>query len=134
MTETHKHSRKPGDSADIICVICPNSCRLHVEMEDNGEIKVEGYQCKRGLEYGAQEFIAPTRMLITTMKIENGFLPVIPVRSDSEIPKGRIFDAVEQVNLTVAKAPVKMGDILIENLFNLGINVIASRDMIEKQN
>ncbi|MBD3352558.1 MAG: DUF1667 domain-containing protein [Candidatus Lokiarchaeota archaeon] len=127
-----KYDKKVGDSKDFVCVICPNSCRLHVEVGPTGEVDVQGYQCKRGFEYGIQEFLQPIRMLITTMKIENGVLPVIPVRSNKEVPRERIFDAIEVVNQTVAQAPVKMGDILVDNLLDLGIHVIASRDMEAK--
>lgn len=122
-----------GDMAEIICVICPNSCRLHVFKDEKGEIQVEGNQCNRGAEYGKQEFIEPKRMLITTMRIKNGVLPVIPVRSNTELPKKKIFDAVKEVNQAFANAPIEMGDIIIENIFGLGINVIASRSMETKK-
>ncbi|MHA1341529.1 MAG: DUF1667 domain-containing protein [Promethearchaeota archaeon] len=124
-----KYDKKIGDKKDFVCIICPNSCRLHVEVTANGELEISGYQCKRGYEYGIQEFLEPKRMLITTMKIKNGILPVIPVRSDKELPKEKIFEAIEVVNNYEVEAPVKMGQVLIENLLNLGINVIASRDM-----
>ncbi len=38
-------------------------------------------------------------MLITTMRIEGGSLPVIPVRSNEALPKERIFDAVKHAAL-----------------------------------
>ena len=126
--------RKPGDKQKITCVICPNSCRLDVSMEENGEIKVEGFTCPRGEVYGKNEFTNPVRMLITTMKVNNGILPVIPVRSNKEVPKAQVFDAVRIVSETSVDAPVKMGQIIIKNLLGIeGINVIASRDMEKKK-
>ena len=56
----------------------------------------------------------PKRMLITTMKIINGILPVIPVRSDLELPQERIFEAIEVVNKIAATAPIKAGKIIIK--------------------
>ena len=71
----------------------------------------------------------PKRMLITTMKILNGILPVIPVRSDLELPKERIFEAIEVVNKITLSAPVKVGKIIIKNILGLEVNVISSRSM-----
>ena len=93
---------------------------------------LDGASCKRGEDYAVNEFREPKRMLITTMRVENGELPVIPVRSKDVIPKDKIFDAVLEVNKHSIKAPVKMGDILIPNLLGLEIPVIASRDLSVK--
>ena len=91
---------------------------------------MEGHSCKRGEEYVREEFVAPKRILTTTMQVENGFLPLIPVRSDKAIPMERLKEALKEIAQAVAKAPIKMGDILIENISSLNINIIASRDLI----
>jgi CxxC motif-containing protein len=129
MGEAAKFGKKIGDKGNFICIICPNSCRLEVEVGAAGEIIVKGNQCKRGEEYGTNEFLSPKRTLITTMKIENGVLPVLPVRSNKELPKNKIFEAVSIVNQTSAKAPIKMGEVIIKNILGLDVDVIASRDM-----
>ncbi|MHA1820215.1 MAG: DUF1667 domain-containing protein [Promethearchaeota archaeon] len=131
--DLEKYGKKVGDSKDFVCTICPNSCRLHIEVRSPNELVVSGFTCPKGMEFGKQEFLEPKRMLITTMKIKNGVLPVIPVRSNKPIPKEMIFKAMEEVNNTEVKAPVKMGDVLIKNLFNLNVDVVASRDMEEKK-
>ena len=103
---------------------------MHVE-NVNGELIIEGHSCKRGDEYAREEFIAPKRILTTTMQVENGFLPLIPVRSDKPMPKEKLSDTLKEIAQTVIKAPIKMGDILIEDVLGLEINIIASRDLIE---
>ena len=119
-----------AEQKEIVCVICPNSCRLNVYRDPKtDEVIVEGNQCARGKDYGINEFTEPVRMLITTMRIEDGVLPVIPVRSNKELPKTQIFNAVKVVNETVCHAPIKMGDVIISDLLGLGVDVIASRDM-----
>ncbi len=118
---------------ELVCVICPNSCRLTVWKDEEGEIHVTGNQCARGLDYGKKEYSHPERMLITTMHIEGAKLPVIPVRSRSTLPKEHLLPAVKIVNDVVCQAPVKMGDVLISNILGTGIDVIASRDMDEYQ-
>jgi len=129
MVNAKDYNKKPGDSAEIICIICPNSCRLQVSVDENYEVQVEGNLCKRGLEYGKQEFLDPKRTLISTMRIEGGTLPLLPVRSNKELPKGRIFDVIEEINKKTVKAPIKMGDVIIPNILGLGVDVIASRTM-----
>ncbi len=118
------------DEKEVMCVICPNSCRMKVwEDPDTEEIMVEGNKCPRGKTYGVQEYKNPTRMLITTMRILGASHPVIPIHSKGEIPKSMIFNAMRVVNDSYCKAPVKMDDVLIEDLLDTGIDVVASRDM-----
>ena len=127
--EKNPNNNENEEKSEIICIICPNSCHLTVYKDNNGIIQVLNALCKRGLEYGEQEYLLPKRMLITTMKIINGTLPIIPVRSDVELPKDKIMEAIEIVNNSSINAPVKVGDLLIENILNLGVNVISSRSM-----
>ncbi|MHA1777111.1 MAG: hypothetical protein DRO88_01570 [Promethearchaeia archaeon] len=117
------------DEREIVCVICPNSCRLSVWKDKEGKVHVTGNKCNRGLEYGKSEYLHPVRMLITTMRVEGGVLPVIPVRSEKAIPKEVLLKAVKKVNEHYCKAPIKMGQVLIENILETGVNVIASRDL-----
>jgi CxxC motif-containing protein len=53
------------------------------------------------------------------------------VRTDKPISKDRLRDALNEIALKKIKAPIKVGDILIENILGLEANVIASRDLIE---
>ncbi len=112
----------------LTCIVCPQGCPIDV-WEDEGEIKVSGNTCKRGYEYALEEFKAPKRILTTTIRVKNGILPVIPVRSDIPIPKEKLFDSMKIINKTIAEAPIKMGDILINDILNLDINIISSRDL-----
>jgi CxxC motif-containing protein len=116
---------------NLVCIVCPVGCRLEVtEPEgDNTEWTVTGNKCKRGEAYGKKELVNPTRVLPTTVKINNGFLNRLPVRTNGAIPKGKIFEAMEAINDVVVEAPVKMGDVIIENLLGTGVDVIASRSM-----
>ena len=120
----------PEGSKDIRCIVCPTGCLVHVE-NISGELIIEGHSCKRGEVYAREEFISPRRILTTTIRVENGFLPLIPVRSDKPIPKERLQEALKQIAITKIKAPIKMGEILIQNVLDLNANIIASRDLIE---
>ena len=123
-------SKIPEDSKDIRCIVCPTGCLVHVE-NISGELIIEGHSCKRGEEYAREEFVAPKRILTTTIRVDNGFLPLIPVRSDKPLPKERLQEALKQIALTKIKAPIKMGDILLKEVLGLEVNIIASRDLAE---
>jgi len=105
---------------------------VKVTKYENGELNAEGYSCKKGKEYAIQEYIDPRRILTTTMKVKNGVLPLIPVRSNLAIPKNKLIDCMNIIANKVAEAPIKMGNVLIPNILNLNIDIIASRDLENK--
>ncbi|MBD3197551.1 MAG: DUF1667 domain-containing protein [Candidatus Lokiarchaeota archaeon] len=113
----------------IRCIVCPTGCEIEVKEKPDGEVEFEGYTCKRGLDYAKQEFYEPKRVLTTTIRVENGFLPLVPVRVDKAIAKAKLNDALDIIANTIIKAPIKMGDILIENIAGEDANIIASRDL-----
>jgi len=115
----------------IRCIVCPTGCEIQVKKDSEGDISFEGHTCDRGLEYAKQEYYEPKRILTTTIRVENGFLPLVPVRTDKPILKDRLRDALNEIALKKIKAPITAGDILIENILGLEANVIASRDLIE---
>ena len=129
MSTKTNESELPEGFKDIRCIICPTGCLVHVE-NINGELIIEGHSCKRGEVYAREEFVAPKRILTTTMRVENGFLPLIPVRSDKPIPKDKLDETLKLIAETEIEAPIKMGDKLIENVLGLEVNIIASRDLI----
>lgn len=128
MSTKSNENEFPESFKDIRCIICPTGCLVHVE-NVNGELIIEGHSCKRGEEYAREEFISPKRILTTTMRVENGFLPLIPVRSDKPIPKDKLENTLKEIAKTKTIAPIKMGDILLKNVLELDINIIASRDL-----
>lgn len=115
---------------EFTCIVCPVGCHLTITKENN-EYEVSGNSCKRGEAYGKQEMIAPKRNISSTIRVTDGFLNLVPVKTDSQIPKELIFEVMKEINKVKVKAPIKVGDILIENVSNTGVNIVATRD-IEK--
>lgn len=103
-------------------------CRLRA-IEKDGAYTIEGYSCKRGLEYGLQEMKDPRRNISSTVYIENGFLSALPVKTAAPIPKGMIFQVMEEINKVHVIAPVKIGAIIIPDVLHTGINIVATRNM-----
>lgn len=112
---------------DLICIVCPISCRIEVRIEEGKVTEISGYKCLKGKEYAAEEAVAPKRMLTTTVLIENGPLPLLSVRTEKPIPKTRLFEAMEVIRRTKISAPVELGQVVVKNLLNLGVDVIATR-------
>ena len=113
---------------ELICIGCPLGCPLRVELNDAGEVlSVSGNTCKRGEEYGKREVTAPTRTVTSTVRVLGGKAPVVPVRTAADIPKGKIFDCMEEIRKASVTAPVKIGDAVIENVAGTGVDVVASK-------
>ncbi|MDF2674345.1 MAG: hypothetical protein K0R09_2613 [Clostridiales bacterium] len=109
----------------MTCINCPLGCSLEVRINDE-DIQVSGNKCKRGLEYGVNEIKDPRRIVTSTMKVISGDKPLVSVKTDSEIPKKLIFEAMKIISKSSINAPVKIGDILLENILDTGINIVAT--------
>lgn len=116
---------------ELICIVCPKGCHLKVD-EQNG-YAVLGQGCQKGVDYGKKELTNPTRVLTSTVKITGAELARLPVKTDSDIPKGQIKDAMALLNTVTAHAPIKIGDIVLENILGLSVNFVATKTMFANQ-
>lgn len=111
---------------EIICTVCPMGCHITVEGEGDNVTSVTGHTCKRGEQYATAEFAHPVRILTTTVKTDSKKVPVIAVRSEKPVPKEKIMDCMEVIRQCQVKAPVHTYDVLIENICDTGINIVAA--------
>ena len=112
----------------IICITCPKGCRAQVWQE--GEtIEIQGKICKDGKAYLRQEFIEPMRILTSTVVVENSRTKRLPVRTAKAIPKKELFHCLEEMMKVKARPPIEMGQVVIPNILNTGVDVIASDDL-----
>ncbi|MGC9363675.1 MAG: DUF1667 domain-containing protein [Fidelibacterota bacterium] len=118
-------------SKELICTACPIGCRLTVYRDEKSEngFRVEGNSCKRGISYAIAEMTDPRRILTSTVKVINSHYKRLPVRTREAIPKHLIFPCMNEINRIEVATPVKMGDILMENIAGSGIPLIASRNL-----
>ena len=112
---------------ELICIACPMGCHLEVDIDN--DYTVTGNQCKRGGIYGKKELTNPTRIVTSTVKISGGLYPRIPVKTSGEVPKNLIFGVMNEMLAIQLKSPVNVGDVIIENVLNTGVNIVASRSM-----
>ena len=113
---------------NLVCIVCPIGCRLKITGTAE-DLKVEGNTCDKGFAYARDEITNPLRMVCTTVRIKGGIHNVIPVKTDKAIPDKYKLEVVKAVNNIELTSPVKMGDIVISDLFGTGVNVVAERDM-----
>lgn len=113
---------------ELTCISCPLGCPLKVELDGQGQVlSVTGNTCRRGEEYGKKEVTAPTRTVTSTVRVEGGGVPVVSVRTKRDIPKEKIFACMEEIRKAVAKAPVRIGDVIIHNVAGTGVDVAATK-------
>ncbi|NBI06987.1 DUF1667 domain-containing protein [Senegalia massiliensis] len=114
-----------------VCIVCPIGCRLTITEDPKSDdgYKVEGNNCPRGEKYGIKEVTNPTRVLTTTVKIVGAHLSRIPVISNDGIPKDKLFEAMEIINNLEIIAPIKSGDVVVKNILDTRVDIVASRSM-----
>ena len=113
---------------NLVCVSCPLGCSIEVEMENGEVISVTGNTCKRGDAYARSEVTHPVRSLTSTVKVEGGVHPVVPVKSAGPVPKEKMFDCMKVINSTSIKAPVKIGDVVIKNILDTGVDIVVTNN------
>lgn len=115
------------DARELICIGCPMGCNLEVEIEGKEVTKVIGNICPRGKAYAEKECTNPTRIVTSSVSVEDGEFTVVPVKTEGDIPKDKIFECVKALKGLAIKAPVNIGDIVLKDFAGTGVNVIATK-------
>lgn len=113
----------------LTCIVCPMGCRLSAVIENCEVTGVTGNKCKRGVAYAKEECVAPKRVLTSTVRVDGGIMPRVPVKTDKPVPKELISACMEAIHSAKMKAPINAGDIVIKDILGLGINIIATRNI-----
>lgn len=101
---------------------------MTVNLENEQVLSVEGNACKRGETYARQECVAPMRVITAAAPVAGSQVPV-SVKTSAPIPKEKIADCMQAILSASITAPVKLGDVLIENVCGTGVNVVATRSV-----
>ncbi len=110
---------------ELTCIVCPRGCHLYID----DKLKVSGNFCKRGETYAIEELTHPSRILTTTMLVENRNSKLVCVKTNKKIPKEKMFDVMTKINNQTVKAPCKIGDKAIENILGLGVDIIFTSEV-----
>lgn len=111
---------------NITCISCPAGCNIEVEFDGKKILSVSGNQCKKGWKFTEDEIINPRRILTTTVSINSDSILRLPVRSNIGAPKEKIIRMVKELKKVKVEVPVKMGDVILNNILTSGVDIISS--------
>jgi len=111
---------------ELTCILCPRGCRLQVT-GDEADLKVAGNGCKNGIRYGVSECLNPVRTVTSVLRVSNRCDTMVSVKSTAPVKKADMLDFVAELRDVVVSAPVKVGDVLVRNLF--GADVVATKNI-----
>ncbi|MBQ8038707.1 MAG: DUF1667 domain-containing protein [Lachnospiraceae bacterium] len=116
---------------EFTCICCPLGCQITVT-EENGRIMVTGNNCPKGEKYVKDELTNPTRMVTSMVEVTGGDIPVVSVKTKEAIPKDKIKGCILALKGVRVSAPVKIGDVILDNVAGTGIPVIATKNVVKK--
>jgi Uncharacterized protein with conserved CXXC pairs len=119
------------ETVNLICIGCPMGCPMTVTLENGNIVSVKGNTCRRGDIYARKEVTAPTRIVTSTVRVKGSVsgAVAVPCKTRTDIPKNMIFRVMEALADVTAAAPVRIGDVLLRNAANTGVDVIATKDI-----
>ena len=112
---------------EITCIVCPIGCKIPVKSDGEKVDILGGHKCKQGVDYAVNEALDPRRMLTTSILVKGGEWPLVSVKSSKFVPKDKIFDVLEEIKKTSVTAPVKSGQVVIKNVVDVGVDVVATK-------
>ena len=110
---------------ELICITCPRGC--HLQVDEN--LNVTGNMCPRGAMYAKAELTHPTRMVTSSVSISSTIESRLPVKTKEPIPKELIFKVMEEINKVQVKSPIKIGDVIIKNVLQTGVDIVATKNI-----
>ena len=116
------------EKRELICIGCPMGCPLTVQLEDGEILSITGQTCKRGEVYARNEVTNPTRIVTSTVMVEGGKVGRVSVKTKGSIPKGKISQCVKALKGVTVKAPVHIGDVIVANVADTGVDIVATRN------
>lgn len=113
---------------ELTCIACPVGCRLTIEEKD-GALHVLGNRCARGQAYAKQEAIDPQRAVTTLVRVRGGIRPVVAVKTRGTVSKAKIDAVLRAARALLVDAPIRVGDMLAENIGGSGAALVATADL-----
>jgi CxxC motif-containing protein len=114
---------------EMVCIRCPKGCRMTVEYEGTKVLNVRGNSCSKGMAYAIDEITKPVRIVTSTVKVIDGALPVVPVKTSKAIRRNLIFDVMEKIISAEVTAPIKEGQVILKNPADCGADIISTLDL-----
>ena len=110
---------------ELICILCPNGC--HLTVDDN--LNVTGNTCPRGKQYAISELTNPVRTITSSVRVNNRDDLLVSVKTSGPIPKGKIFEVMDEINKLSVPAPTRIGDVVASNILGLGVDILITKNI-----
>lgn len=117
------------EKKELICIGCPIGCPITVTLDNGAIMDVAGNTCPRGKSYAEKEVTNPTRIVTSTVRVAGGERPLVSVKTKEDIPKDKISACMKEINAVIAEAPIKIGDVILENAAGTGVPVVATKSV-----
>lgn len=115
-------------NCQVVCIGCPLGCVVTAKKMKNGTLEISGNTCPKGEAYARNEFTEPVRMVTSLIRVVHGTHHVVSVKTSAEIPKDKIFSCMKEIKEAVVEAPVRVGDVLISNVADSGVDLVATSE------
>ena len=119
------------EKRELTCIGCPLGCTLTVSLNAGKVFSVEGYTCKRGRDYGEKECTNPMRTVTSSVPVKNGVIPMVSVKTASDIPRRKILECMEAIHTAAVQAPVHLWDIILADIAGTGVDLVATKTVGE---
>ena len=112
----------------MICINCPKGCEMDVTARSDGALAVVGNSCPKGEAYAKAEVTNPTRMVTGLVRVA-GMRKPLPVKTKGAVPKTKIDAVLFALHQATVQLPVRIGDVIIPNVAETGVDVVATANM-----
>ena len=109
----------------FVCIVCPRGCLLTIDDEMN----VTGNTCPRGEAYARSEVTNPTRIITSSVRVNNREDTLVSIKTSAPVPKGRMLEVMEEINKVSVSAPTHIGDVVIKNVLGLDVDIIITKNI-----
>ena len=117
------------EKKELTCIGCPLGCLITVELENGEIVSITGNSCKRGEIYARKELTNPTRIVTSIVHVNGGKIPMVSVKTQSDIPKNKIFECTKALQTVTVDAPVHIGDIILKDVAGTGVDIVATKNV-----
>lgn len=113
---------------EVVCILCPKGCLIQVS-QGAESLNITGNACPKGMPFAEQEWTHPMRSLTTTLRTDSAQGFRAPVKTSDRISKDDLFKVMAYLSLIQVALPINMGDCLVKNVLDLGVDVVATLSM-----
>jgi CxxC motif-containing protein len=111
----------------LTCVLCPVGCEIEIGRGGDGELRIEGNQCDKGVPFAQEEILRPKRNLATSLPVRGTAARMVSVRLSGAVPREMLFSILAEIARLRPEAPIRRGQVLIADVLGTGVDVIATR-------